>query len=46
MVQVYGLSATAQEQVATASRIAAEIALPNAADVDSACRCFDLEYDE
>jgi hypothetical protein len=38
MVQVYGLSTTAQEQVATASRIAAEIALPNAADVDLRAR--------
>lgn len=38
MVQVYGLSETAQEQVATASRIAAEIALPNAADVDLRAR--------
>jgi alkylation response protein AidB-like acyl-CoA dehydrogenase len=34
MVHVYGLSATAQEHVSTAARIAAEIALPNAADVD------------
>jgi len=38
MVQVYGLSATAQDHVSTASRIAAEIAMPNAADVDLQAR--------
>lgn len=38
MVQVYGLSATAQDHVSTASRIAAEIALPNSADVDLQAR--------
>jgi isovaleryl-CoA dehydrogenase len=38
MVPVYGLSTTAQEQAATASRIAAEIASPNAADVDLRAR--------
>jgi isovaleryl-CoA dehydrogenase len=35
MVQVYGLSETGQDYVATASRIATEVALPNAADVDA-----------
>jgi alkylation response protein AidB-like acyl-CoA dehydrogenase len=34
MVHVYGLSSTAQSHVLTASRIAADIASPNAADVD------------
>ena len=38
MVPVYGLSTTAQEHVATASRIAAEIASPNAANVDLRAR--------
>jgi alkylation response protein AidB-like acyl-CoA dehydrogenase len=38
MVQVYGLSETGQDYVAKASRIAAEVALPNAADVDALAR--------
>ena len=38
MVQVYGLSETGQDYVARASRIAAEVALPNAADVDALAR--------
>jgi alkylation response protein AidB-like acyl-CoA dehydrogenase len=38
MVQVYGLSATALDHVATAAKIATEIAAPNAADVDSQAR--------
>ena len=35
MVHVYGLSDSAREYVSTASRIAADVAQPNAADVDS-----------
>ena len=38
MVQVYGLSATGQDYVAMASRIATEVAVPNAADVDAQAR--------
>jgi len=38
MVHVYGLSETGRDYVATASRIAAEVALPNAADVDTLAR--------
>ena len=34
MVHVYGLSATAQDHVLTAAKIAADVASPNAADVD------------
>ena len=34
MVHVYGLSSTAQSHVLTASKIAADVASPNAADVD------------
>lgn len=38
MVHVYGLSETGREHVATASRIATEVASPNAADVDAQAR--------
>jgi len=38
MVQVYGLSSSAAEIVSGASRIAAEVASPNAADVDEHAR--------
>jgi alkylation response protein AidB-like acyl-CoA dehydrogenase len=38
MVHVYGLSVSAQHQAATAAKIAASVALPNAADVDAEAR--------
>ena len=38
MVQVYGLSASAQEHAATGARIAADVASPHAADVDAHAR--------
>lgn len=38
MVHSYGIPATAQEHVSTATRIASEISLPNAAEVDSEAR--------
>ena len=38
MVHIYGLSASEQDHVSTASRIAADVALPNAADVDVQAR--------
>src|SRR5712671_2142860 len=38
MVQVYGLSESAREHVSTASKIAADVSSPSAAEVDSAAR--------